>query len=89
MTKLDFGGIAQLITALVLVATFVQSFLNGRGSARIEAGQEKIKTDVSEWATNTNSKMDALLVSTAKASKAEGKAEQRDETEAAKVTKST
>jgi hypothetical protein len=71
----DLGGAAQLITALVLAATFVQSFLNGRKSARIEKAQTAIKENVQTIEKATNSMKDALVAATARASHAEGAAE--------------
>ena len=89
MRGLDLSGIAQLIVAVVAAATFVKTWLNGFKTDRVIAEQAKIKTDMRELAVNTNSIKDALVVAEKKASKLEGRAEQRAETEASSGTSLT
>ncbi len=68
------GDIAQLIFALVAVASFIRTLSNGRKTDQVAKDQIGIKNDMRELALNTNSIKDALVTSTAKASLAEGTA---------------
>jgi hypothetical protein len=65
---LRFTELFQLLTAIAATAAAVQSFLNGRRSAKIEKNVAVIEKA-------TNSMKDALVASTAKASHAEGMAD--------------
>ena len=68
------GDIAQLITAIVLAATFIQSFLNGRKSAKILESNAKISENVATIEKATNSMKDALVQATSEAALAKGTA---------------
>ena len=75
LAHVDFAGLAQLVTALVLAATFVKTWINGRKTDAVAKAQLEIKENVQKIETATNSMKDALVEATARSSKAEGKAE--------------
>jgi predicted acyltransferase len=86
MDHLDLGGLAQLITAVVLLATFIKTWLNGRktdalAAAQLQAqaefrhGQAEIRGNVATIEKATNSMKDALVAAASKAARAEGKAD--------------
>jgi len=95
MDHIDFAGIAQVIFAMVAVASFVKTWLNGLKTDKDDAKtdlvvaqtslmateQTKLKADMGELAKNTNSIKDALIAAEKKVSKQEGKDEQRQETD--------
>jgi hypothetical protein len=89
----SLSGIAQLITAIVLALNCLQSWRNGQRAKEIAAETAVIASETAAIAVkteaiadtmqvlekNTNSKMDNLLALTAKASKAEGLQQGREE----------
>ena len=70
----SIGEVAQLITAIVLAATFIQNLFLGRRTTRIELGQAAIKDNVFTIEKATNSMKDALVEATRAAALAKGTA---------------
>ncbi len=68
-------AIGFLLNAGATAFSAIQSFRNGRSARSIVAGQAEIRQDVASIKIETNHMKDALVASTAKASRAEGAAE--------------